>query len=113
MSDTLDWKNFSDEYHLTNDKYVQDIPLFERLKDENNYPLIIYPEVLNKQFSQKFRIGSWEIFKDNDNLYLHHFLQLAKKLKIQGDDWNYIVPPINPRNKTMSINEFISAHLKN
>lgn len=98
MKDNLNWESFSECYHLKNDKYVNDIALLRRLQSESHYPIILYPKRLNEQLRKSFAIGSIGVLlKDRTHIYLHDFLEIAKSLKLKGDNWEFLIHPFNPK----------------
>lgn len=102
MVENLNWKSFGETYHLKNDKYVQDVILLQKLQSDKCYPIVLYPQSLREQLSKKFMIGSVGVaLKDRDHIYLHDFLNAAKSLNLKGDDWQFLVHPLNPKDATV------------
>ena len=97
MHGNLNWESFSEQYHLKNDKYVQDVALLQRLQKTDCYPVILYPKLLCEQLSKKFIIGSIGVGKDKSHIFLHDFLNAAKQLNIKGDDWQFLIHPFDPK----------------
>ena len=101
MYGNLNWESFSEQYHLKNDKYVQDVALLQRLQKTDCYPVILYPKLLCEQLSKKFIIGSIGVGKDKSHIFLHDFLNTAKQLNIKGDDWQFLIHPFDPKDATV------------
>jgi len=101
MHKNLNWESFSEQYHLKNDKYVQDIALLQRLQQTDCYPVILYPKLLCEQLAKEFIIGSVGAGKDKSHIFLHDFLNAAKQLNIKGDDWQFLIHPFNPKDATV------------
>lgn len=98
MNDILNWNTFSEHYHLKNDRYVKDVALLRRLHRDSLYPIILFPQRLNEQLSKSFAIGSIGVLlKDKTHIYLHDFLGTAKSLNIKGDNWEFLIPPFDPK----------------
>ena len=97
MRENLNWGSFSEQYHLKNDKYVQDVALLQRLQKTDCYPVILYPKLLCEQLSKKFVIGSIGVGKDKSHIFLHDFLNAAKQLNIKGDEWQFLIHPFDPK----------------
>lgn len=87
------WHTFREEYNLKNSRYVKDVFLLQELQNDTRYPIILYPNLLIEQFSKKFEIN---YYKNKNYITLHDFLDVAKLLKLEGDDWTYLVSPRYP-----------------
>lgn len=102
MIDNLNWKSFSEQYNLKDNRYVRDVTLLQGLENETSYPIIIYPQSLREQIKKKFMIGSAGfLLKDQSHIYLQDFLNVAKSLNLEGDDWQFLIPPLNPKDATV------------
>ena len=95
MHENLNWESFSEQYHLKNDKYVQDVALLQRLQKNDCYPVILYPKLLCEQLSKKFIIGSIGVGKDKSHIFLHDFLNAATQLNIKVEDKLSLIQPFD------------------